>query len=143
MTGRAIFARPQLPCGLPGPAWPQRAVYQHQASLRHLHGLVDIGPELLGGIGDQRRESGNHARDHALRNTEYIADNFLRDILPVIHQRDRDRLSQGEFLRAAGSLNPGLGQDVLDTHMEFFELFGVQPESTLVAQRLLLAAKVV
>ena len=50
---------------------------------------------------------------------------------------------QREFLRTAGSLIPGLGQDVLDTRMEFFELFGIQPESALVTQRLLLAAKVV
>jgi hypothetical protein len=44
MAGRAIFPRPQFPCGLPGPAWPQRAIYQRQASLRHLDGLLDTRP---------------------------------------------------------------------------------------------------
>ena len=47
------------------------------------------------------------------------------------------------FPRAPDSLIPGLGQDFLDTRMEFFELFSVGAESTLVAQRLPLAAKVV
>jgi hypothetical protein len=58
-------------------------------------------------------------------------------ILPFVEHRYHDRFPQREALRPPGSFIPGSGQDIFDTRLKFIELFGIQPEGTMVTQRLL------
>src|SRR5580658_1861357 len=82
-----IFAGPHLGRGLPRPARPQRAVYQHHPAAGHLLRFLGIWPEFLGGLGDERGEFRDYPGDGGLGDTEDVGDDFLDHILPFVQQR--------------------------------------------------------
>ena len=137
MAGSFVFPGPQFVVALPRPARPQRAIYQRQPASGHLLRLVGVRPEFFGSLRDQRGEFCDDVRDGGLGDPEKISNNFFDYMLPLVEQRDHDRFAQREALRPPDSLIPGLGQDFFDTLLELIELSGIQPEGTMVTQRLL------
>ena len=107
-------------------------------SLPRVISLASFGSGgICGRLSDQRGEVCHDVRDGALRDPEEITNDFFDHILPLVEQRDHDRFSQREALRPSGSLIPGLRKNISDTRLKLIELLSVQPEGTMVTQRLL------
>ncbi len=132
-----VFAGPHLGCGLPRPARPQRAVYQRHPAAGHLLRLLGIWPEFLSCLGGERGEFCDYLGDGGLGDAEEVGDDFLDHILPFVQQRDHDRFPQRQAFRPPDSLIPRFSEESFDALLKLIELFSVQPEGTMVTQRLL------
>jgi hypothetical protein len=73
--------------------------------------------------------------DGGLGYAEEIGDYFLDQILPCIEQRDHDRFTQRQAFRPPDSSIPWFNQEFFDEFFKLVDLFRVQPEGVIVAQR--------
>ncbi len=79
-----VFPGPQLVFAIPGPARPQRAVYQRDRSLRGLSCVLCRRPVLCRCLLDKWREERDVPRYRRLVDVEDAGPYFLDDVLPYI-----------------------------------------------------------
>src|ERR1700722_98118 len=101
MPGRLVFSRPQLAFALPGPARPQRAVYQRDHVSGGLGCVLGRRPVLVCSFLDEWREERDVPRYRRLRDAKDIGPYVLDDILAQISAGDDQCLPQGQLTRTS------------------------------------------
>src|SRR6266487_5946478 len=108
MSGGLVFPGPQLALAVPGPAWPQRAVYQRDRVPRGLGCVLRRRPVLFCRQLDEWREKCDVSRYRGLGDVEDIGPYILDDVLPHIPAGNDYRFPQGQFARASFLFLPRL-----------------------------------
>jgi len=103
-----VFPSPQVALAVPGPAWPQRAVYQGDRVPGGLGCVLCRWPVFLCCPLDKWREKSDVPRYRRLIDVEDVGPYILDDVLPQISAGNDERFAQGQFTRAPGSFIPRL-----------------------------------
>jgi hypothetical protein len=83
----------------PGPAWPERAVYQRDRVPGGLGCVLGRRPARFCRFLNKWREERDVPRYRRLIDVEDVGPNILDDVLPKISAGNDEHLPQGEFMR--------------------------------------------
>lgn len=127
MAGCLVLARPQFSLALPGPARPQRAIYQGDCSSDGVSCFLRVRPELPGCLVHQRGEERDVPRYRGLVDVKDLGPDLLVVIVALVSACNDERLVQGNLLLSAFTLPSGLFKKFRDTLLKLVKLLSVQP----------------
>src|SRR5260370_17761125 len=84
VASRLVFSGPEVLCAGPGPARPERPVYQGDRTPGSLGRLPGGGPELLHCVADDRGQELYVAGDAALADAAYLGPHFPGYSIPHV-----------------------------------------------------------
>ena len=117
-----VFSGPELGFTVPGPARPQRAVYQRDRVASSLCRLFRGGPEFLRRLIDQWRQLRYVPRDRGLVHVEYFSPYLFGDVAARVPARDDERLAKRQLSRSACSFIPRFGKQFCYALFQLVEL---------------------
>src|SRR5512142_2732481 len=121
-----VFPGPQLTFAVPGPARPQRAVYEGDRVPGSLGCVLRRRPVPVCRLLDQWREKRDVPRYRRLVNLEDVGPYLFDYVLPQISAGDDKCLSQGQLAWASYSFIPGFPEQFVRAVHQFVELLFVQ-----------------
>src|SRR5512142_829236 len=121
-----VFPGPQLTFAVPGPARPQRAVYEGDRVPGSLGCVLRRRPVPVCRLLDQWREKRDVPRYRRLVNLEDVGPYLFDYVLPQISAGDDKCLPQGQLAWASYSFIPGFPEQFVRAVHQFVELLFVQ-----------------
>src|SRR6516165_12392805 len=100
VSGGLVFPGPQLALAVPGPAWPQRPVYQRDHVPGGLSCVLCRRLVFFCCLLDEWREECDVPRYRRLGDVEDVGPYVLDDVLPHISAGNDQRFPQAQFARA-------------------------------------------
>src|SRR6266576_4132944 len=126
MSRGLVLPGPQLVLAVPGPARPQRAIYQHDRSSGGLRCIFFRRPVFLCCLLDEWRQERDVPRYCRLVDVEDVRPHILDDILPYISAGNDQRLPQSQLTRSPFSLIPWFFEQSGHAIFQLVKLLSIQ-----------------